>query len=44
MTDLDQAIHEVLIASYEMFADHELDETTERYYRARANEMRPAND
>jgi hypothetical protein len=42
MTDIDQAIHEVVIAAYEMFADHETDETKEREYRARAAAMRAA--
>ena len=38
--DLDKAIRDVVIASYEMFADHEPDETIEREYRARAAAMR----
>jgi hypothetical protein len=38
--DLDRAIAETVIAAYEMFADHETDETTERHHRERANAMR----
>lgn len=38
--DLDRAIRDTVIAAYDLFADHESDETTERHYRDRANAMR----
>jgi len=38
--DLNTAIREVVLASYEMFADHEIDEAVERLYRERAAELR----
>jgi hypothetical protein len=46
-TDLDgleRAINEVVIASYEMFADHEIDELVARLHRERAAEMRTDGD
>ena len=39
-TDLDQAIHELIRSSYEMFADHEIDEQVARLHRERAEELR----
>jgi hypothetical protein len=38
--ELDRAIHETVLAAYELFADHESDEATERHYRARVEAMR----
>jgi hypothetical protein len=42
--DLDRAIHEVVIASYEMFAARETDETTKREYLVRAEAMRAESE
>ena len=42
-TDLDQAIHEVIVASHEMFADHAIDEAIERLHREHAEELRKVN-
>lgn len=41
-TDLNKAINEVVAASYEMFADHEIDELVARLHRERAEELRAA--
>jgi len=38
--DIDQLISEVVIASYEMFADHETDETKKHEYLTRAEAIR----
>jgi hypothetical protein len=44
MTELEQAIREVIRDSYEMFGDHTLNEELERLYRERAEQLRRLDD
>jgi hypothetical protein len=39
-TDLDRAIHEVIVASYEMWGDAEPDEAIAHLHRERAEQLR----
>ncbi len=43
-TDPEDAIREVIIASYEMFGDHSIDQEMERLYRERARELRTISE
>jgi hypothetical protein len=43
-TDLDQAIKEVVAASYEMYGDWAVEEELERYFRDRAEQIRSVDN